>query len=114
MKKQRSRPRQSAEEYNAEKQEELWDRAGVELKTHDGKNFLERYALYMLRMQVYELSLKQDLQQLFGVPEEKTERKNLCSVFRYYVENDIRAHPILYVNVRSIAKQRNVMAHECL
>ncbi|SRR6266498_2238563 len=105
---------QSAEEYNAEKQKELWDRVGEELKTHDGKNFLERYALYMLRMQMYELSLKQDLQQLFGVSEEETERMNLSSIFRYYVDNDIRAHPILYVNVVDIAKQRNVMAHEFL
>jgi hypothetical protein len=105
---------QSADEYNAAKKEELFDRVGVELKTHDGKNFLEQYALYMLRVQMYELSLKQDLQQLFGVSEEKTERMNLCSIFRYYVENDIRAHPILYVNIRDIARQRNAMAHEFL
>ncbi len=63
----KTRP-QTAEEYNAEKQKELSDRVGEELKAHDGKNFLERYALYMLRVQIYELSLKQDLQQLFGVP----------------------------------------------
>ena len=31
----------------------------------------------MLRVQIYELSLKQDLQQLFGVSEEKAERMNL-------------------------------------
>src|SRR5437762_9309106 len=105
---------QNPEEYNEEKQSELWDRVGAELKIHDGKNFLEQYALYMLRVQTYELSLKQDLQQLFAVPEEKTERMNLCSIFRYYVENDIRAHPILYVNVRDIARQRNTMAHEFL
>ena len=64
----------------------------------------------MLRVQMYELSLKQDLQQLFGVPEEKTERMNLSSIFRYYVKHDIRAHPILYVDVLDIAKQRNAMA----
>jgi hypothetical protein len=104
----------SAEEYNAEKQKELFERVDEEIKAHDGKNFLERYALYMLRPQMYELSLKQDLQQLFGVPEEKTERMNLSSIFRYYVENYIRAHPILYVNVVDIAKQRNAMAHEFL
>ena len=39
---------------------------------------------------------------------------NLSSIFRYYVENDIRAHPIHYVHVRVIAKQRNTMAHEFL
>jgi hypothetical protein len=105
---------QTPEEYNATKQEELWDRVGEEIKTHEGKNFLERYALYMLRVQMYELSLKQDPQQLFGVPEEKTERMNLSSIFRYYVKHDIRAHPILYVDVLDIAKQRNAMAHEFL
>jgi hypothetical protein len=106
--------RQSAEEYNTAKQKELYERVGAELKTHDGKNFLERYALYMLRVQMYELSLKQDLQKLFGVSEEKTERMNLCSIFRYYVKNDIRAHPILYVNIWDVARQRNAMAHEFL
>jgi hypothetical protein len=103
-----------AEEYNAAKQKELWDRVGEELKTHEGKNFLERYALYMLRVQMYELSLKKDLQDLFGVSEEKTERMNFSAIFRYYVKHDIRAHPILYVNVCDIAKQRNAMAHEFL
>jgi hypothetical protein len=83
-------------------------------KTHEGKSLLERYGLYMLRVQMYELSLKQDLHQLFGVPEEKAERMNLSSIFRYYVKYDIRAHPILYVNVVDIAKQRNVMSHEFL
>ncbi len=39
---------------------------------------------------------------------------NLMSIFRYYVDHDIRAHPILYVNVVDIAKQRNAMAHEFL
>jgi hypothetical protein len=68
----------------------------------------------MLRVQIYELSLKQDLQQLFGVSEEKAERMNLSAIFRYYVKHDIRAHPILYVNVVDIAKQRNAMAHEFL
>src|SRR2546423_15351039 len=101
-------------EYNAAKQKELFKRVGAQLKAHDGKNFLERYALYMLRVQMYELSLKQDLQKRFGVSEEKTERMNLSSIFRYYVENDIRAHPIHYVHVRDIAKQRNTMAHEFL
>jgi hypothetical protein len=103
-----------AEEYNAAKQKELWDRVGEELKTHEGKNFLEQYALYMLRVQMYELSLKKDLQDLFGVSEEKTERMNLSAIFRHYVKHDIRAHPILYVNVWDIAKQRNAMAHEFL
>jgi hypothetical protein len=102
------------EEYNAKKQKEVFKRVGAELKAHDGKNFLERYALYMLRVQMYELSLKQDLQQLFGVSEEKAERMNLSSIFRHYVKNDIRAHPILYVNVVDIAEQRNAMAHEFL
>ncbi len=68
----------------------------------------------MLRVQMYELSLKQDLQQLFGVSEEKVERMNLSSIFRHYVKHDIRAHPILYANVRDIARQRNNMTHEFL
>ena len=93
---------------------ELDERVRAELKTHEGKNFLEQYALYILRVQTYELSLKQDLQQLFGVSEEKTERMNLCSIFRHYVENDIRAHPIHYLHIRDIARQRNAMAHEFL
>ena len=49
----------------------------------------------MLRVQMYELSLKQDLQQLFGVPEEKTERMNLSLIFRYYVNmTSGRTHPL--------------------
>jgi hypothetical protein len=95
-------------------QEELFKRVGAELKTHDDKNLLERYALYMLRVQMYELSLKQDLQELFGVSEEKTERMNLSSIFRHYVENDIRTHPIHYDHIRAITQQRNDMAHEFL
>src|SRR5262249_22951793 len=67
-----------------------------------------------LRVQMYELSLKQDLQQLFGVSEDKTDRMNLSSIFRYYVKQDIRAHPILDVDLVDIAKQRNAMAHEFL
>jgi hypothetical protein len=34
----------------------------------------------MLRVQMYELSLKQDLEELFGVSEEKTERMYLSSI----------------------------------
>ena len=105
---------QSDEEYNAAKQKELHDRVSKEIKTHDDKNFLERYALYMLRLQMYELSLKQDLQKLFGVSEEKVERMNLSSIFRHYVKHDIRAHPILYANIQDIARQRNGMAHDFL
>jgi hypothetical protein len=63
---------------------------------------------------MYELSLKQDLQQLFNVPEENVEGMNLASILRYYVKYDIRAHPILYANLTDIAQQRNVMAHEFL
>jgi hypothetical protein len=105
---------QTPEEFNAAKQKELWDRVDQEINTYDGKNFFEQYGLYMLRVQMYELSLKQDLHQLFGVPEEKTDRMNFSSIFRYYIKHDIRAHPILYVNVVDIAKQRNAMAHEFL
>jgi hypothetical protein len=53
-------------------------------------------------------------QLLFGVPEEKMERMNLSSIFRYNVKHDIRAHPILYVDILHIAKQRIAMAHEFL
>jgi len=104
----------SIEDHNAEKQKELHTRVSKELETHNGKNFLERYALYMLRIQMYELSLKQDLQELFNVTEEQVDRMSLSSIFRYYVDNDIRTHPILYVNIQDIARQRNNMAHEFL
>jgi hypothetical protein len=106
--------KQSAEEYNASKRQELSERVSKVLKTHEGKNYLERYALYMLRVQMYEISLKQDLNQLFSVSEEKADRMNLSSIFRYYVKHDIRAHPILYANIQDIARQRNSMAHELL
>jgi hypothetical protein len=102
------------EEYNAEKRQELLDRVSEELKSYGDKNFLESYALYMLRVQMYEMSLKQDLQQIFNVDEDKAERMNLSSIFRHFVKNDIRAHPILYTNVKTIATQRNNMAHEFL
>jgi hypothetical protein len=100
--------------YNEAKRKELWDRAGKELKAYEGKSFLEQYGLYMLRVQMYELYLKQDLIELFEVPEEKAERMNLASILRYYEKNDIRTHPILFANLTEIAQQRNVMAHEFL
>ena len=101
-------------EYSKAKSKELWDRVGEELKTYDGKSFLEQFGLYMLRVQMYELYLKKDLMELFEVPEEKADRMNLASILRYYEKHDIRAHPILYVNLTDIAQQRNVMAHEFL
>ena len=104
----------SDEEHNKAKTKELYDRVGEELKTYDGKSFLEKYGLYMLRVQMYELYLKQDLIELFDVPEEKAERMNLASILRYYEKNDIRAHPILYANLTEISQQRNAMAHEFL
>lgn len=105
---------QNPEEYNKAKRKELMQRVEEELKAYDKKNFLECYALYMFRIQMYEMSLKRDLQELFEVDEEKAERMNLSSIFRYFVEKDVRAHPILYVNVKTIARQRNTMAHEFL
>lgn len=105
---------QTDEEYNATKQQELSDRVSAQLKIYEGKNYLEQYALYMLRVQMYEISLKQDLQKRFGVAEEKANRMNLMSIYRYFVEQDIRAHPILYANIQDIAKQRNCMAHDFL
>lgn len=96
------------------RREELFARVGDALKIHEGRNLLERYALYMMRIQMYELSLKQDLQSLFGVSEERAETMSLNGILRYYVDHDIRAHPILYENVREIARQRNSMAHDFL
>ena len=43
--------------YNKAKQTELFERVESELKVHEGRNFLERFALYMARVQMYELSL---------------------------------------------------------
>jgi hypothetical protein len=106
--------KRSEKKYNEEKNKELWDRVGKELKSYEGKTFLEQYGLYMLRVQMYELYLKRDLIELFEVPEEKAERMNLASILRYYEKNDIRAHPILYVNLTEISQQRNSMAHEFL
>ena len=104
----------SEKKYNEAKNKELWDRVGKELKAYEDKTFLEQYGLYMLRVQMYELYLKQDLIELFDVPEEKADRMNLASILRYYEKNDIRAHPILYANLTEISKQRNSMAHEFL
>lgn len=104
----------NSEEYNKAKTKELYDRVGEELRAYEGKSFLEQYGLYMLRVQMYELYLKQDLIELFDVSEEKAERMNLASILRYYEKNDIRAHPILYVNLTEISQQRNSMAHEFL
>jgi len=97
-----------------ERARELHDRVSTSLKAIDGKNFLETYALYMLRVQTYELSLKQDLQELFDVSEEHAERMNLSAIYRFYVDNDVRAHPILYRNIKDVAQQRNALAHEFL
>ena len=88
------------------------DKVSQALKAHIGKNLLERYALYMLRVQMYELGLKNDLAEQFGV--ENTERMNFSSIFRYYVKHDIRAHPILYLNIQEVAQERNKLAHESL
>jgi len=106
--------KKSKKKHNEAENKELWDRVGKELKAYDGKSFLEQYGIYMLRVQMYELSLKQDLIELFDVPEEKADRLNLASILRYYEKNDIRAHPILYVNLTEISQQRNSMAHEFL
>lgn len=101
-------------EYDKARSKQLWDRAGRELKAYEGKNLLEKYGLYMLRVQMYEISLKHDLSQLFQVAEDLADRMNLNSILRYYVDHDIRAHPILYTNLSQIARQRNMMAHEFL
>ena len=101
-------------EYDEAKRQELYDGVGKELKVYDDRNFLEQYALYMSRVQMYEISLKQDLQQRFGVPEDKADRMNLASILRHFVKHDIRAHPILYTNLTDLARQRNCMAHEFL
>ncbi len=104
----------SDEKYNEAKRKELFDRVEEELQAYEGKSFLEQYGLYMLRVQMYELYLKQDLIELFGVAEDKADRMNLASILRYYEKNDIRAHPILYTNLTEISQQRNSMTHEFL
>lgn len=39
----------------------IMDKVSQALKAHIGKNLPERYALYMLRVQMHELGLKNDL-----------------------------------------------------
>ncbi len=100
--------------YDEAKQKELIERVETELKALESRNFLERFGLYMARVQVYELSLKQDLEHIFGIPEQQAARMNLSSILRHFIDHDIRAHPILYANIADIARQRNIVAHELL
>jgi hypothetical protein len=102
------------EVWNEAKEKELNDRVDENLKAYEGCNFLEQYAIYMIRVQMYELSLKQDLIEIFKVSEEKVETMNLASILRYYEKHDIRAHILLYFGITNIAAQRNFMAHEFL
>ena len=94
--------------------EEVLGQVSEQLKNYNDLNFLEQYAIYMMRIQMYEQQLKNDLVNLFDVDEIHAERMNLSSIYRHIVNKDIRAHPILYRNIQDIAKQRNIMAHEFL
>ena len=55
-------------------------RSTVVVCRYCGTPDLASIILYMARVQVYELSLKQDLEHLFGVSEQQAERMNLSSI----------------------------------
>ena len=97
----------------ASRQEELFARVGDALKVYEGRNLLERYALYMMRVQICELSLKQDLQSVFGVSEDRAETMNLSAVFRHYVSTTSGSSGSLRERSRDRATADS-MAHDFL
>ena len=105
---------QDNSKYDEELNSELRKRITDELSAYDNKNCLEQYALYMLRVQMYELSIKQDLSNLFGLKEDKVERMSLGGIARYFRENKIKANEGFFTHLQHIIQQRNSMAHDFL
>lgn len=94
--------------------QEVEKRVKEESVAYEDKNFLELYALYMLRVQMYEFSLKQDLREFFNVTDDDTEKMSLGGVYNHFKKNNIKASQVFFGGLESIRKQRNRMAHDFL
>jgi hypothetical protein len=79
---------------------------------YEGKNFLEKFAIYLGMAQILEFGLKKLLEEKFQYEPEKLERWSLGMVAKELEKNNLREDFI--VLLKSVVEYRNYIAHDML
>ena len=92
--------------------EEIAAATSARLARYEDLNFLEQFAMFMGVAQIVEISLKQLLNRLHGVPFDETESRTLGQVAALLRKHGLR--PDFLALLDSLVKRRNHIAHNLL